>query len=44
MFSFYQNDSMESEKKTKHIKIKYTKKPDPLKNKKGAEIHYIQIT
>lgn len=24
MFSFYQNDSMESEKNPKHIEIKYT--------------------
>lgn len=41
MFSFYQNDSMESEKNPKHIEIKFT--PPPV-NKKGTEIYYIQIT
>lgn len=43
MFSFYQNDSMESEKNPKHIEIKYTP-PSPPVNKKGTEIYYIQIT
>lgn len=32
MFSFYQNDSMESEKNPKHIEIKFT--PPPRKQER----------
>lgn len=43
MFSFYQNDSMESEKTQTHRNQIQKNHPTP-QNKTGTEIHYIQIT